>query len=82
MSFGNKRLDEAYDKWVTRSPYEDEDDEDSEEESEKDSDEEFKCEGCGKLIKNRYEGVAWCSECYKAVLQRRYNDDNNHSEDD
>lgn len=21
MSFGNKRLDDAYDRWVTRSPY-------------------------------------------------------------
>lgn len=23
MSFGDKRLDESYDRWVTRSPYED-----------------------------------------------------------
>ena len=32
MSFGNKRLDKAYDDWVTRSPYEDEEDESDEDE--------------------------------------------------
>lgn len=30
MSFGNKRLDAAYDRWVTQSPYDDEDDDDEE----------------------------------------------------
>jgi protein-arginine kinase activator protein McsA len=31
--------------------------------------EQMECEKCGKKINGRYEGMAWCSDCYKKIIQ-------------
>lgn len=38
----------------------------------------FKCEKCGKEIHEKYNGIAWCEDCNKEVLQREFDE---HYED-